>query len=541
LEVQLHLMKKERMKKIFLLTLLFLNGCNFISDEIIPARPIISIEKNAAIIQNTKKPFQLTDEYYEIFKVLKINDTVLVEDLFNSNAIVPKNSVFRPLFNPKILLQLAKQMMLTEHEDIDCIKSKLIGFANSFVGAALAGGGVAIPCNTKSSELAALVALLDIRYTKVFEYEPIENILPEAKVVLRQKAKPIKPTPIPCPAGVNDFRRDMNIDFLNTTLGGNGESANFTLVEQGYLDVSAINLTFPFGFSNNSRLHNQIYYKNIALSIPVPLPSRTHIQKDVSVLFDDPFTLGSTVNGISKNTIINKVYFFDNNCMLNMIYAEYEALLEAIVETPTKGVLLLEFGAGSNNYYPAEKEPVLFRLIQFASMYKNIIIIEPAGNGGIDVAAAGYTPKYNPETICTNNENNDSGAIMVGGAEAFDTRGPGTSTYRKVVNKPKCGVGSNFGDRINCYAQGEYIKTNYPGDHHSSSAASAIIAGLAVDIQSIAITRGRYLTPSEMRFLLSRPSSIKVKQGGRLDDKYIPVINEAFLSVLDNLLAPRTR
>jgi hypothetical protein len=529
------------MKKIFLLTLFFLNGCNFISDKIIPSRPIISIEKNAAIIQKNSKPFQLTDEYYEIFKVLKIDDTIPVEDLFNNNAIVPKDSVFRPLFNQKVLLQLAKQMMLAdEQEDIDCIKRKLVGFANLFVGAAPSGGGDTIPCNTKSSELAAIVALLDVSYTKLYEYEPTENTVADAKVYLKKKVKPTKPTPNPC-AGIHYFRLDMKIDFLNSQLGGNGDSANFTLIEQGYVDSAVINSSNPFGFTNNSRLHYPLYYKNIALSIP-SLSSIDHAKNDISLLFDSP-TLGRGINGICKNAIINKVYFFDNNCMLNTIYTEFEALLEAIVETPENGILLLEFGAGSSNFFPAERDPILFRLIQLASMYKNIIIIEPAGDGGINVAALTYTPKYapkyNPDTVCTNNENNDSGAIMVGGAEAFNTidaTGTDRNPYRKVINK--CGAKSNFGDRIDCFAQGEFVKTNY-GDHNSSSAASAIIAGLAVDIQSIAITRGRYLTPIEMRLLLKRPSIIRVKQGTLI--KYIPVINETFLLELDKLLAQSTK
>jgi hypothetical protein len=523
------------MKKLFILFLLFLiEGCNPFSESVIPSRPIIGIEKNAAIIQKRIQPFQLPKEYYEIFKVLKISDTIQVEDLFKNDANIPKETVFNPLFDLNVLLQLAKQIMVsndtgrTEQEDIECIKRKLVGFANLFVGSTSALK-VPIPCYTKSSELAALVASLDVTYTKLYESEPIESTFSESKVNFRKKDKSKQTPPDPCSGG-HEFRTDMNIDALNSLSGGNGDSANFTLIENGVIIPTNSNLTRTL-FQNtiHPKLHDTNFFKNIVLTTPRTNKNTTHSQKDISILFDKPKPSAlKPVDGICKVGDVNKIFFFDNNCMSDAIFTEYEALLEAIVVTPSNGIILLEFGAGSSNSYPAEKEPILFRLIQFASRYKNIVIIEPAGDGGIDFdSMVSYTPKYNPDTICNNTDNDDSGAIIVGGSEA-------TGTIRSVVNNSSKGWKSNFGNRVDCFAQGECVNTNY-GNHNSSSAASAIIAGFAIDIQSIAKVRhGRFLTPTQMRYLLKLPSSIIVRyRGGH--DKYIPVFTVSFLAELDKL------
>lgn len=514
------------MKKILLLTSIFLTGLNAQSQKkIVPSIPIISLQTDAAIIQDKVKPFQLSKEYYELFEALGVKKTIQVNKLLKSNSTFPKDKVFYPLFNQKVLLELAKQVIPSLQTDIDCAKGKLTDFANLFVGSTSASG-VLTPCTNKSAELAAQIAVLNNVYSKFYSYNPIESPVFKSKIDNRKKLKFSKVTTNPCTVP-HDFRSDMNFDLLNSQIGGNGNNASITLVENQYINPTSSNLRTAFSNTINPRVHDPTFFKVIAL---FTTSSRyLHAQRDISILFDSP---PSGIDGIAKLSSINKIFFFDNNCMRSMIFTEYEALLEAIVATPKNGVLLLEFGA-TDDSFPAEMEPILFELIQFATKYKNIIVIEPAGNGGGDIALLNYTPKPEriPRRICP--INNQSGAIMVGGSEITSITDI-SGAYRKVANSITCGK-SNFGNRIDCFAQGQLVHTSN-GNHNSSSAASAIIAGLAVDIQSIAKAKyGRFLTPFQMRYILSQRSSIKVKQGSLLNDKYIPVVDETFLSSLDRL------
>lgn len=515
------------MKKILLFTSMFLNRFNAQSQEKVALSiPIISLQTDAAIIQDKVKPFQLSKEYYELFEELGIKKTIQVKNLLKSNSIFPKDKVFYPLFNQKVLLELAKQVIPSLQTDIVCAKRKLSDFANLFVGDTN-NMGVFVPCTNKSAELRAQIAVLNSVYSRFYQYQPVDSPIFRSKIDTRKKLKFSKITTNPCLA-THDFRYDMNFDLLNSQSGGNGNSAGITLVENGYINPTTSNLTRAFPNTTNPKLHDTTLFRIIALSTPTP--DYSHAQKDISILFDS-FPTG--IDGIAKQSNINKIFFFDNNCMGNMIYTEFEALLEAIVATPRNGVLLLEFGA-TDKSFPAEKEPILFELIQFATKYKNIIVIEPAGNGGSDIAGLAYTPnpKRVPKRICP--VINDSGAIIVGGSETTSITNI-SGTYRRVANN-RCGI-SNFGNRIDCFAQGELVHTGN-GNHNSSSAASAIIAGLAVDIQSISKAKyGRFLTPLQMRYLLSLPSSIKVKQGSLLNDKYIPVVSESFLISLDRLFS----
>jgi hypothetical protein len=78
-------------------------------------------------------------------------------------------------------------------------------------------------------------------------------------------------------------------------------------------------------------------------------------------------------------------------------------------------------------------------------------------------------------------------------------------------------AGSNFGRRIDCYAWGEQVVTTGDGvdsreidrlteTFSGTSAASAIVAGAAVLLQSIAkADRGQPLSPADLRALLRDP------------------------------------
>lgn len=109
-----------------------------------------------------------------------------------------------------------------------------------------------------------------------------------------------------------------------------------------------------------------------------------------------------------------------------------------------------------------------------------VIIVEAAGNGGIDLDAyehPAYGQMFNPES----EDFQDSGVIMVGSAQSF-------------VPHPRSDS-SNYGGRIDCYAWGENVDTatalpdgpddQYDPDFGGTSAASAIIAGAALAVQGI--------------------------------------------------------
>src|SRR5262249_7272540 len=100
----------------------------------------------------------------------------------------------------------------------------------------------------------------------------------------------------------------------------------------------------------------------------------------------------------------------------------------------------------------------------------------------------------------------DSGTIMVGASTSTD-RSP-LPTIR-IQNGLR--YGTNFGARVDCYAIGENIETTakngtppYTPFFDGTSGASAIIAGAAISVQSIAeATYGFRLSPQQMRSILS--------------------------------------
>jgi hypothetical protein len=128
-----------------------------------------------------------------------------------------------------------------------------------------------------------------------------------------------------------------------------------------------------------------------------------------------------------------------------------------------------------------------------------IIVIEPAGNANVDLGT--WAPGF-PE----------SGAIMVGAATSDLPHRRWIQTWLGFPSGP----GSNWGTRVNCYAWGEDVttagkdsefvactNTDYAYNFNATSAATAIIGGAAVVIQSIAKAAGQLKSPAEMRTLLS--------------------------------------
>jgi hypothetical protein len=167
--------------------------------------------------------------------------------------------------------------------------------------------------------------------------------------------------------------------------------------------------------------------------------------------------------------------------------------------------------AGIPAGYPIEIKPAERAAIKDATD-AGIIVVEPAGNANanLDNWGPGFLP--------------DSGAIMVGAATA-------DVPHRRWSDLWWSGEGSNKGARINCYAWGEDVvtagsdnnsvactDTGYAYHFGATSAATAIIGGAAVVIQSIAKTAGRLLTPQDMRILLSNWATGTPVNGRILED-----------------------
>jgi len=194
----------------------------------------------------------------------------------------------------------------------------------------------------------------------------------------------------------------------------------------------------------------------------------------------------------------------------------YDAILDAIISLALapKPVLLLEIqiygGWLPQSFYPVEVDPNVFWAIKLAASM-GIIIIEAAGNGSVHLDNSINYPIGMPTVVLSRIRPDfmDSGAIMVGAC---------TSTVPH-----RCCNFSNCGTRIDCWAWGENVYTTicYPSvlDPHQgmygkaavydgklfggTSAASAIIAGAALQIQGIAHASVGRFDPSKMRSFLS--------------------------------------
>jgi len=172
--------------------------------------------------------------------------------------------------------------------------------------------------------------------------------------------------------------------------------------------------------------------------------------------------------------------------------------------------------------WPVEVHAANFDAIRLGTAL-GIIIIEPAANGSSYFNLSGNLDQFvlNGKKILDRSEPDfkDSGAIMVAGASA-------SVPHKGIYN-------SNFGSRIDCYAWGESVYTagNFPNSSNGAvnlytkqfcgtSSAAAIIAGVAISIQSIVEANyNSRLGPAEMREILSNESFGTASKNGHLIDR----------------------
>jgi hypothetical protein len=150
-------------------------------------------------------------------------------------------------------------------------------------------------------------------------------------------------------------------------------------------------------------------------------------------------------------------------------------------------IILLELQVtipGDNRYYPVEIEPAKYRVIKLG-IDAGFIIIEAAGNGAHDlnVPVSGY------KDLSTNESG--TGAIMVGAIE---------KTNSTIPSKHK---DTNFGRRVDSYCYGNDVAILTRMIFNSTSLASAVIAGLAANLQKKAKESGSILNIIQMKSFLS--------------------------------------
>jgi hypothetical protein len=181
-----------------------------------------------------------------------------------------------------------------------------------------------------------------------------------------------------------------------------------------------------------------------------------------------------------------------------------DAIAFAAGKLPSGGVLVLEVQVEGD--LPCETFEACLHTIIIATA-AGVVVVEAAGNGASDLDI-----HVSPEGTCHAgkqilNRNNpddfvDSGAIMVGAATSQPPHEPLSSCH---------------GSRIDCYAWGENVMaptsgsaqdtTSYDPNFNGTSAATAIVAGAALSVQSMAVALSKApLAPIELRAILSDPS-----------------------------------
>jgi len=134
---------------------------------------------------------------------------------------------------------------------------------------------------------------------------------------------------------------------------------------------------------------------------------------------------------------------------------------------------------------PVEFEPANYEVVRLATAL-GIVVVEAVGNnqgiGGQDLAT--HIDSLGNHIFDKDNEieYKDSGAILVAAANPL---------INPALRMPE----SNYGNRVNCFAWGDFVKTldvdasgndAYTDSFGSTSAASAIVAGAAILVQAIA-------------------------------------------------------
>lgn len=187
-----------------------------------------------------------------------------------------------------------------------------------------------------------------------------------------------------------------------------------------------------------------------------------------------------------------------------------DALARLAIDNPFNlvpgDVVLLEQQTNLNGgLAPVETEPHLFHALRQLIIDKQLVVIEAAGNSGLNLDDQAFEWRASGEHPFNRSHARfvDSGAILVAASSPLG----------------RCDPQSNHGSRIDCFAQGFRLATCgdgaqstatsiYINNFGDTSGATAILAGVAVAVQGMVRQSGAApLTSRQMRALLSDPES----------------------------------
>jgi serine protease len=301
----------------------------------------------------------------------------------------------------------------------------------------------------------------------------------------------------------------LDIDSCRAYPGGTGSGINLIDIEAGW----------NYTATNPAKINHQALPSNIQHlegTMDDGTGNKFHGMNVLGILFMNsrisPEGPGIATGGQGYTMGINFLYPNMSQPVFNIANSILQATMPNTAITGSKlgpgDVILLEYSVDADGVYeiPVECTQDVFSAIRIA-VALGITVVEAAGNGF-----------NNLDSISGFSRTNDSGAILVGASEPI-TLAPWN---------PTPGQGTNYGSRIDVFAWGEDVATT-GSDHDDdtadqsqaycpdptqlppvnafggTSAASAIIAGAAMIVQSIAKQKlGSPLTPACLRTLFTK-------------------------------------
>lgn len=226
-------------------------------------------------------------------------------------------------------------------------------------------------------------------------------------------------------------------------------------------------------------------------------------------------TIRAIVKDLDKNNVIaiNQKRKKENTLGILPEVNTPEAILSLLLYDLSPGDVLIVNVEYLNLEYPNENYSVandnlMLDLLTMISNNYNVVVIVAAGNGNYEM-----------------NNKYDNNIIIVGGLFYSN------SNYT---------VASNYGNLLTCYAQVPISVARY-GLFENSSAATAQITGLVLLMQKYANSKGRFLTPAEIKKTLNENGRIVniVGKNNASIPCTIPEWNKIKIAI-DNIFLPKS-
>lgn len=279
--------------------------------------------------------------------------------------------------------------------------------------------------------------------------------------------------------------------------GGRGENVHIIDIESGlsnYDDLSA-----PFILKSKSTSDHGAAVMGVLVSKDDGIGT-TGIVNKAKWGFISNYFHGVYINSYDSVEDKHKSYANSYALTLDLALQNLSAGDVLIIEGQVPGPL--------NKFAPMEYWPKVFSALKKITR-KGIHCVAAAGNGGHSLDDNAYKNVFNLRY-------KDSGCIIVGAVTlepTNDRRG-----HQKVRS-------SNFGSRIDVHGYGKNVATIGFGDlfddgknskytrfFSGTSSATAIVAGAVASVSSIALAKGRKISPRKMRYALRRTGTAAYDQ-----------------------------